>query len=292
MTMITPSYLGETIEYSSLHACRSTLEDPTAASAADPQGALAEWEGQFRSDLAQFLDDDLIDAAIDHSRPLELPPRSEYRYICFVDMSAGRHDASTICIMHGEGSRDEPRYIVDVIRGHRAPHDPAVVAREFAALAKSYGVRRIVGDAFAGEWVAGTYKSAGIGYGTSELRRSDLYLEGLPQFARGQVSFPDHKQLIRELRCLERSTHRSGRDSVDHPKGAGASDDFANSLFGALATVGAAPRGIGPEHAAGMDAAIARLRAPDGGHNNYASYLGDAGSYGNSMSDLIKSGRA
>ena len=31
MTMITPSYLGETIEYSSLHACRSTLEDPTYA---------------------------------------------------------------------------------------------------------------------------------------------------------------------------------------------------------------------------------------------------------------------
>ena len=31
MTMITPSYLGETIEYSSLHACRSTLEDPIAS---------------------------------------------------------------------------------------------------------------------------------------------------------------------------------------------------------------------------------------------------------------------
>ena len=34
MTMITPSYLGETIEYSSLHACRSTLEDPTSPSRA------------------------------------------------------------------------------------------------------------------------------------------------------------------------------------------------------------------------------------------------------------------
>lgn len=34
MTMITPSYLGETIEYSSLHACRSTLEDPTRGWAA------------------------------------------------------------------------------------------------------------------------------------------------------------------------------------------------------------------------------------------------------------------
>ena len=37
MTMITPSYLGETIEYSSLHACRSTLEDPTR----DPLGICA-----------------------------------------------------------------------------------------------------------------------------------------------------------------------------------------------------------------------------------------------------------
>ena len=38
MTMITPSYLGETIEYSSLHACRSTLEDPTLSVADDEAG--------------------------------------------------------------------------------------------------------------------------------------------------------------------------------------------------------------------------------------------------------------
>ena len=37
MTMITPSYLGETIEYSSLHACRSTLEDPTVSDFAEKQ---------------------------------------------------------------------------------------------------------------------------------------------------------------------------------------------------------------------------------------------------------------
>ena len=39
MTMITPSYLGETIEYSSLHACRSTLEDPTAMSILESGGS-------------------------------------------------------------------------------------------------------------------------------------------------------------------------------------------------------------------------------------------------------------
>ena len=38
MTMITPSYLGETIEYSSLHACRSTLEDPTGFTPASQGG--------------------------------------------------------------------------------------------------------------------------------------------------------------------------------------------------------------------------------------------------------------
>ena len=42
MTMITPSYLGETIEYSSLHACRSTLEDPTNAKTMAPIKPIAD----------------------------------------------------------------------------------------------------------------------------------------------------------------------------------------------------------------------------------------------------------
>ena len=42
MTMITPSYLGETIEYSSLHACRSTLEDPTETQISSDQVALGD----------------------------------------------------------------------------------------------------------------------------------------------------------------------------------------------------------------------------------------------------------
>ena len=42
MTMITPSYLGETIEYSSLHACRSTLEDPTSVIQQTVQAQLAQ----------------------------------------------------------------------------------------------------------------------------------------------------------------------------------------------------------------------------------------------------------
>ena len=57
MTMITPSYLGETIEYSSLHACRSTLEDPTAkemlARHPDEILRLAIWGMTGKSNLAR-----------------------------------------------------------------------------------------------------------------------------------------------------------------------------------------------------------------------------------------------
>jgi hypothetical protein len=61
---------------------------------------------------------------------------------------------------------------------------------------------------------------------------SQLYLEMLPVFNRGAVSIPDHPTLLRELRGLERRTHRSGRDTVDH--GTRGSDDFANALAGAI----------------------------------------------------------
>ena len=54
----------------------------------------------------------------------------------------------------------------------------------------------------------------------------------LPLFARNLVHLPDHHSLVRELRLLERSTARSGKDAVSHPKGG--RDDYANSVCGAL----------------------------------------------------------
>jgi hypothetical protein len=45
-----------------------------AMRAADPVGASAEWDSTFRSDLEGFLDDAVVDRAINFARPLELPP--------------------------------------------------------------------------------------------------------------------------------------------------------------------------------------------------------------------------
>jgi hypothetical protein len=195
---------------------------------ADPDAARAEWDGLFRDDISSFLSDDLIEAAVVRGRPLELPPREGTKYHGFVDASAGRHDAFTICIMHREGER----LVADVVRGHKPPFNPSTVAAEFAVLALEYRVGELVGDNYAPGWVEGAFRAAGCRYARSPLTRSELYLEGLPSFVRGLVQIPEHPVLIRELRLLERRTSRAGKDVVDH--GAGGSDDYANVVFGAV----------------------------------------------------------
>ena len=197
--------------------------------ASDPEAALAEWDAQFRSDLVQFLSEDLIELAIDCSRPPELPPQQGVRYQCFVDASGGRHDSYTVCIGHKDSGG---RFICDVLRGREPPFDPQEITREYAALAREYGCLRIEGDAYSADWIASSYRECGATYECSEKNKSELYLEGLPTSSRGLVSLPEHRRLKRELRLSERRVSRAGRDRVYH--GRGGSDDYANSLFGCL----------------------------------------------------------
>jgi hypothetical protein len=203
-----------------------------AAIADDPEGARAEWEATFRSDLSAFLDDATIDAAIDHNRPLELVRRhdGQRRYRAFVDPSGGRHDAFTICIGHREGYGGGTRFVADVVRARRPPFDPQQVVGEYCALLKQFGLSSVVGDRYSAEWVASSFGTNNIRYEPSEKSKSDLYLEALPFFTRGLISIPNLTPLIRELRLLDRQTHRGGRDTVDHPRRG--FDDLANALCG------------------------------------------------------------
>ena len=211
-----------------------TIDQATIAKemAADPESARSEWGAEFRSDISSLLDDQVIEDAVDHARPLELPPRSGRRYFAFTDASAGRHDAFTFTLGHVEGKDDAAIWVCDVIRGRAAPFDPRSVAQEYAALARDYGCAKIIGDNYSGEWVAAAFADAGVRYERSPLPKSALYLESLPAFNRGAVLIPDHPTLLRELRGLERRVHRSGKDTVDH--GAHGSDDHANAVCGAL----------------------------------------------------------
>jgi hypothetical protein len=199
------------------------------ARASDPEAARAEWDAIFRSDLAAYLDDATIDFATNHARPMELPPIPGVFYKAFTDASGGRHDAYTLAIAH---RAQDGRYVVDVCTGVSPPFDPKEVTQQFADLLRTYKIFTVNGDSYGQEWVQGAWRSAGIHYVRSELPKSQLYLESLPLWSRGLVSIPNHTRLLRELRLLERHTHRSGRDTVDH--GRSGTDDFANSVAGVL----------------------------------------------------------
>jgi hypothetical protein len=209
-----------------------TEQDIAAQRQADPAAAASEWDGGFRDDIASFLDDQLIDAAIMHDRSLELPPRPYPAfYRAFTDSAGGTgRDAYTLAIAHKEAEH----YIIDVVRGTRPGQkfDPKIVTQEYAELLRQYRISGVVGDAYASAWVSGAWLDTGIVYTTSDIPKSAIYLESLPLFTRGLVGLPDHPKLIRELRLLERVTHRGGKDSVDHPRGQ--HDDFANSVCGVL----------------------------------------------------------
>src|SRR5262249_26068165 len=132
-------------------AFNPSLADATIAAqrAADPAAALAEWDAEFRADIGAFLDDDVLDAAIEHGRPLELPPVGGVIYQAFVDANAGGADAYALAIGHREGEL----CIVDVVRGMSGKYDPQLITEEFAELCTDYHVHTVVGDNFARDWV-------------------------------------------------------------------------------------------------------------------------------------------
>jgi hypothetical protein len=63
-----------------------------------------------------------------------------------------------------------------------------------------------------------------------------LYLEAVARFARQALTLPDHPLSLKELRLLERTVHRSGKDTVDHPRHG--HDDYANAALGCAVLAG------------------------------------------------------
>jgi hypothetical protein len=123
--------------------------------------------------------------------------------------------------------------IVDVIREVKPPFSPERVCAEFAALCKVYGVTKVVGDRYAGEWPKEQFGKFGIMYEQSAKPKSELYLDLLAAINSKRVQLLDHPKLINQLLGLERRTSRSGRDSIDHISGG--HDDLSNCVAGLCA---------------------------------------------------------
>ncbi|WP_210247029.1 hypothetical protein [Tardiphaga sp. vice352] len=194
----------------------------------DPESASAEFGAEFRSDLESLINIEAVQACVMEG-VFERPPERKHRYVAFTDPSGGSADSMTLAIAHKEGETA----VLDVIREIKPPFSPEAAVAEFADVMKTYRISTVTGDRYAGEWVREHFQRKGIHYVHSDRAKSALYLDLLPLINSRAADLLDHDRLVRQLVSLERRVGRnSGRDVIDHPRGA--HDDIANAVAGAV----------------------------------------------------------
>jgi hypothetical protein len=197
--------------------------------AADPQLYGAEYNSEWRDDLATFISRQLLEAAVD-TGVIVRPPQQDVQYFAFDDPSGGAHDSYTLAIAHQDSRSDA--VILDLIREWFAPLNPFAVANEIAALLREYRCAEVTGDDYGKRWVSDAYGQIGILRRKSEFDRSGIYLNALPLFTSGRARLLDNQRLVNQFAGLERRTFPSGKDKIDHDRGH--HDDLCNACAGAL----------------------------------------------------------
>ena len=178
----------------------------------DPESAKAEYGGEFRTDLADFVSRETIDAVVMWGRR-ELPPEPGVTYSGFVDPSGGVSDSMTLAIGHlGRNNA----CVLDAAVEIRPPLDPEQTVAEFAALLRRYGVTKIVGDKYGGEWPRARFAEHGIEFEQSARPKSDLYRDLLPLLNARRVELLDLPRLSAQL-CGLGAAHRALGPRFDRP---------------------------------------------------------------------------
>jgi hypothetical protein len=203
----------------------------------DPEAASAEWLSQWRSDIADYIQREIVEAAVDEGC-FERPSEAGKHYVAFCDPSGGSGDSMALAIAHHD--RESKSAILDVLRENRSPFSPEAVVDEYCLTLRSYRIHRVHGDRYAGEWPREQFKKRGIDYQVADRSKSDLYVEFLPLLNSKRVRLLDHPRSINQLCSLERRvTRTTGRNLIDHP--VGGHDDLANVIAGACTLAAAKP---------------------------------------------------
>jgi len=198
-----------------------------AARRKDPTAFEAEYLARFRSDLSGMYDPVTIDKAINYDRPMERAFVRAHAYAAFADCAGGGgRDSYAVALGHREGER----VVVDVIRSRAPKFNPIEQTREYSELLKAYGVTKVIGDKFSGDFASNAFAAHGITYEKCPKAKSALYLEVEGAFNSGRVELPNREVAIAQLKALVRKTRSGGMDSVDTDSGQ--SEDEANVIAG------------------------------------------------------------
>ena len=182
----------------------------------DPITNRSEYEAVFRSDIASYLSNEVIENAVYPDRG-NLPPVKDVKYFGFVDGASGSgKDSYAMAIGH---RTKEGVVEIDLLVEKVPKFKPEEVTKEFAKHLRDYGISRVVGDRYSGGWIENAFKDNGIAYEPSKRSASEIYLEFAPYIIQGRVVLPDNKKLLSQMRGLERRTRQQGNDLVTHFSG-------------------------------------------------------------------------
>lgn len=196
----------------------------------DPVAAAAEYGLEWRSDVAEFLPRERVEALVVAGR-YELAYVPGIMYYAFVDAAGGSgEDSMTLAIAHRDPKTGKG--VLDLLRERRPPFDPDTVVEEFTRDIRRFRVQSVRGDRYAGDWPASRFRVRGVGYVASEETASDLYRESLPLLNGGKVELLDDKRFIHQVSSLERTVNKLGKDTITHPPRQ--HDDLANVGLAAL----------------------------------------------------------
>ncbi|MEZ0002057.1 hypothetical protein [Sinorhizobium fredii] len=193
----------------------------------DQASAGAEFMAEFRADIEQFVNIEVVEACVSPG-VYERPYVSSNRYRAFVDPSGGSNDSMTLAIGHNEGER----VVLDCMREKKPPFSPEAVVAEFVETLARYRITEVEGDRYAGEWPREQFRKKGVNYKLCEKPRSDLYRDLLPRLNSRSADLLDSDRLVNQIVGLERRVNRGGKESIDHAPGG--HDDLANAVAGVL----------------------------------------------------------
>ena len=156
---------------------------------------------------------------------LEYDP--DISYVAFVDMSGGSSDDAVLAIAHHDA--ETGRAVLDLLVSQtgKPPFNPRHAVRKFAGILKAWGLRRVHGDAYAGQTFRADFGEQAIAYQVAMLPKTGIYDALEPKLNAGEVELLDIRQLQEQLLTL---VIRNGK--IDHQPGD--HDDYANAAAGAL----------------------------------------------------------
>jgi len=198
---------------------------------ADPESARAEYGAEFIEGAGAYLPAGQIRVCRKAGRHV-LPPAEDVWYVAAADPAfAAGGDAFTFCIGHRVGSGDESTVVIDRIdswRGKRSPLNSDKVLDEIAALAKTYGIRRVISDQYAVVPLADGLKRRGIKLIAQPLHnelKADIFGTLKRLLNMESIELPDDPALASELINLQIRPTPSGKPHI--AASAGHKDDRA-----------------------------------------------------------------